>query len=487
MKKHIHIIFFFLFIGSFSQILSAKTISMEDYLKGYLEKSWKLKEDSLNLEKSKAGIEQAEAIDDYTLKSDGGYAYQKGGYQSSYELDHANVLSLGISIDKMFSDTGTIMSLSHDLNDTLSSVKVMGSTSQSDLSKSSLSLSLIQPILKNWMGIQSKLPKKIAAIDLKIKEITYLESIEGRMVEAATMYLDWLYLHRQKTILKDIIAKNTNLLKETTSRFNAGIAEVSDLESAKQNVMLFENTLREVDNAYQGLILNIKRYIEVNEEDIPDDKVFDAVVKISAEHKSQRVLEILQLTKKQLGLSLETKENNLLPDLSLLLSYTLAGYDYQSGSNSASFGKSYSDLMKFGKHEIFLGFQFSLPLGNDKAKGELKALKIDFQKMENTLKDTEESLLLKEKTISDGINIYFKLIKGQEDYVASLEKKEADQKKQYKQGQLGLTEIIRTSIDLSNAKLTLTKYIVQHYKYYYQLLELQDQMMEQYQNLIPKN
>jgi outer membrane protein TolC len=67
------------------------------------------------------------------------------------------------------------------------------------------------------------------------------------MIEGIAAYLDWIYLIQQRKILKSIIDSNLVVLKDTEARVKAGVAENSDLEVAKETVIMFENSLREVE------------------------------------------------------------------------------------------------------------------------------------------------------------------------------------------------------------------------------------------------
>ena len=182
--------------------VQAKVFKMDEFVKSYLEKSVSVKEEKLNLEKSKHTKAKAEGVDDYKLSADTNYTYKKGGTEGSSTIDNTNMYNIIAKIDKAISETGSILSFSHGITYldnkyipstiTISGQSIPMGYSVLERFTPAFTVSLIQPLLKNFMGMQMQMPKKIAAIDEKIKEINYYEALENKMLEAMNLYFDWL-------------------------------------------------------------------------------------------------------------------------------------------------------------------------------------------------------------------------------------------------------------------------------------------------------
>jgi outer membrane protein len=481
-----------LFAGLAAQ---ARTVSFREFVSAYLDKSYQLKMDLQDMKKAEAGTLAAKGIDDIRLSADTGYSYQNRAATGTEALglvntDKASMYSVGAKAEKVITQIGTRVSFSHNLAyiDAKTGNSLMTQFGLSQFSalenvsiqtySTSLSASIIQPILKNYFGLLDRLPKMMAEIQKNIEQIYYQESVEQRMIESISLYLNWLYLYQQKNILQDIITNNQQLFRQTQEQVNAGIAEQADLEVARTTVISFEKSLLQVEEGYENLLKQMNKYLNIGSNDIPDEKILsqEPDVKPGDISPSLRSVQILDLTLKQLKTSLNGKKNSLLPQLDLITSYTLTGGD-------ESFSSAYSKLTD--EQEFFFGFQFQFPLSNNQARGELKQADADYQKMVYQREDTLKNLRIQEQNLRFQIQQQKRILQKQNDYIQSVGKKLADENRQYRQGMLGLREIVRTRNDLSNARLNLTDIIVNYHKLYYQYLELMDRMMEQYSYCIP--
>lgn len=480
------ILFTFILFFSFTSIIGAKTINMDEFLKAYLEKSKALKDEFWNTKKAAGTVKKSTGIDDIRTKLNGGYTYAKGSATPSvYGYDSTAIYGISLSADKVVSETGTRLSVSHglNLNDMKEGYFFTPPTTKTligDMSKygTSVAFSVIQPILKNFLGLQDRFPYISALIAEKMQKIQFEEKLESEMVNGVAMYLNWIYLIQQKRILNENIADNLVVLKDTEARVKAGIAEMSDLEVARENVILIQNTLLEIENAYQIALLNMRKYIAINNEDLPDEKALDKTMDLKAKAiEGIRPIQVLELMKKQYDLILETKKNAILPDLNLIASYKLSGAD-------ESLSSSYRGLKT---SEFFLGFEFILPFFNSAASGDLDETRAEYQKVLEAKIETEKDIRIAEKTLKNSFITYQKLLEEQKKYILSIEKKSKDETKQYKQGILSLREIARTSIDLANARLKLTEYTIKYHNAFYQYLGLMDEIIALYSNCIPEN
>lgn len=462
----------------------AEEISLNRFLKIYLENSSTLKQEWQTLEKIRAGVDKAGAIDDLRLKLTGGYTRKNDAQMGLSTYQTSDILLAEGKIDKVFSVSGTRVSLSHSVNRVSSkdgSLFIPPATLLTPPNYTGynpgLTLAVMQPLLKNFLGLQDRFPALYAKTAEKIQEIQFTEALEKEMIEGIAAYLDWIYLIQQRKILKSIIDSNLVVLKDTEARVKAGVAENSDLEVAKETVIMFENSLREVENAYFGLMLKIQKTVPVKEDDLPEETLLSQVRTL--EEKSMeniRSLQTLSLMEKQMKLLLGIKEDSLMPDLNLILSYKMLG-------NKESLGSAYGDLKT---SELFFGFEFSMPLFNSQARGEVKESRADYLKFMEQYENSKKEILNSEKTLKNSFHTYQNLIQSQRKYIESIERKMKDEDKQYRQGMLSLRELSRTTTDLANARLTLTRYITSYHLYYYQRLGLLDGITEQYAAAIPE-
>lgn len=488
MKKIFLIISIFTFFTA--QNLSAKVIRLNDFIHAYLKHSEKLKQDFQDVKKAEAGKLKAKAVNDIKLGANGGYTYQKGSDTTSLvPTDNSKIFGGGVSADKLISNWGTRLSLSHSLNHIdskfgtsmyTSAIPALATYSgkEMQLYSSSFSLSLIQPLLKNMFGFLDRMPGKIAGLQEKIQQIYYTEGVEKRMIEAITLYFNWLYLTQQQDILKDIITNNNSVLRQTRQKVRAGIAQIADLEVARGNVMVYEKSLIDIERDIVRVQNEMGRYLKLEKTDKPDDTLLEKSPQLPqiAIQNNLRSIQMLDLTLKQLSLVLSQRKNETMPDLSLVATYSLSGAkDSLSGA--------YSNLTT---SEWYAGFQFSLPLFNSGAKGAVKESRAEYQKFLLRRTDTIKQLTIAQKNLKNSLKHQEKMLDKQKEYIRSLLKKRRDEKRQYRQGILSLRETVRTINELSNARLQQTGYVIQFHNLYYQYLELVDQIALQYQSCIPE-
>ncbi|PKL11183.1 MAG: hypothetical protein CVV50_06075, partial [Spirochaetae bacterium HGW-Spirochaetae-6] len=298
------------------------------------------------------------------------------------------------------------------------------------------------------------------------------------MVDATGLYMEWVYLSKQKEILGEIIRNNENLFSQTQEKVNAGIAQVSDLEVARINVIVYQNTLLEIDNGYQNTLRKMQKYLTISSDKTPQLSLLEEEKSVSpVTMVKSRILETMRLLESQLKINLSAKENALLPSFDAIAAYTVSSSE--TGLSSAYSGMKTS--------EFYLGFQFNMPLGNYDARGAAKEVKAEYEKIVLKRLDTEKDLSTNEENLRNTVASYARLVKEQQRYITALNRKLQDENRQYRQGILSLREVTRTSNDLANAKLQLTKYMVDLQNFYYRYQELTDQMLGLYKALIPQS
>ena len=118
----------------------------------------------------------AKAISDWTLGAMGGIAYSEPAIWSSYEPDKTDSYLYEVSLEKLFLTTGTRFKVSH--GNTLSEMAYRGysvsvpmpysvgpRTEESSLPN--ITVSVVQPLLKNAFGLADRFPIKAAELQVR--------------------------------------------------------------------------------------------------------------------------------------------------------------------------------------------------------------------------------------------------------------------------------------------------------------------------------
>ncbi|HOJ50188.1 MAG TPA: TolC family protein [Spirochaetota bacterium] len=459
--------------------LYSKPVKIDEFVKSYIENSYKIKQEKELLNQSLADIMRANAIDDIYLYGNTGYTYSKGGGKDSLiPTEKSNSYSLIAGLSKAFSDTGTRVKVDTSL------VRVNSETGLSMYSAfipqlavfagqektfymNSIKFSVTQPLLKNFFGLVDRYPLEASKLGKDIREIMNEESFEKEITSAISLYLRWLFLSKQIKLVEEIINENRDVFKQAEEMVKSGISSKADLETARVGILMYERTLFEVKKAYETLVEEIKKYYNLSDDDYPAEiEVFDKSISNNYNIDNLRLVKLVDKYISQVSLSLSIAKNKRLPSLDLIGSYTLYG-------SADSLSKSYSNI---STSEFFIGIQLSLPIFDFDVRGEIKKWESEYQRLqlekEKTLKDINTLAI----SLFNSLNNTKIIIDKQREYIKSLEIKLGYQRDQYRQGILPLAEVVRTSSDLSNAKLALTNYIVEYQTTYYNYLDLIDKL-----------
>lgn len=491
MKKLIIAILATVFGFSFASSAQAEVIKLEDFLKAYLQKSYKLKSDFLDVMIAKAQKKSAKGADDVKASLSGGYTDSKSGSAGLYSVDKQKYYSLSATLAKTVTATGTQVSVTHSVNYSKTDIGTSAYSSYIPALASgenittkgysgTVTLEVIQPILKNFFGLLDRLPIKVAALNEKIQRTYYEEYIEEEMASAISSYLTWLYLYRQKILLQSIIRGYQSLLYQTQRKVRAGIAERSDLEASRANVLNYQQQLLTVEISYKKQVLAMGKYMLIKDSFSPDLSILERTILLPAAKVTPnlRTLKVLDLSLQQLKLNLDSSQNSILPTLNLVGSVNLSG----SGDDSVS--KVYNNMKRT---EFYLGFELSLYFSNRSARGARDEASAEYKQMLINIQESQKNLNINEKNLRNTVIKQKEVVAKQKAYIGALERKLVDQTRQYRRGSADLDDIISTRNSLSNARLQLIANIVDYHNYFFQYLGLVDKLSSRYMRFIPKS
>ncbi len=459
-----------------TNFVQAKTVKLNEYINAYMNYSPQIKKSIEDVVAAKGQLQKNKGFNDIILKANGIYSYKKKVTSSILAIDKLKNYSADIGLQKSFSATGTRVGISHQLaySDTnygtnpyasITELNFLNGTN-SQAYTNSITFSVIQPVLKNMFGLLDRYPIQKAELAKKINQV-YLEELkEQKKLEAIITYLNWSALFKQQTILNEIINNNRAVLNQTRRKSKAGVSDIADLEAARSSVLYYENEFNRVQKDYFKVMNEMKKALNLSEKDTPD------LTLLSKKHQASKLkidsklrnLQMLDLSIKQLKLDISAADNSLLPSLDIVGGYTL----YESNKE---LGKSYSNL---GTSEFYAGFQFSMPLGGNSEKGNKKSVNANYKKVLIDRFETQKDLRKIQDNLLYELAKQDQIVKKQQAYINSLFRKYNDERKQYRQGRKGLTDIVRTSNELSNARLKRTLDQITYQQYYFQYLELVD-------------
>ncbi len=237
-----------------------------------------------------------------------------------------------------------------------------------------------QPLLKNAGPTNTLIRLRLARTGKKIADARFRSEVNLRTADAIRAYLQLGAALRMVEIERQGVQAAESLLSDTQKQFAAG--KIDSTETGRVQSILFARKDR-LSIAEQKALENqvsLRRLIVKNSAQFDDPALMEPIEifipePAASKDAAQSLPGLLAIAKKnrpefEAVKELETKEaqrfdyakNQLKPELNLI-----AGYGYRGTATSVS--TSWDRLSNLNRHEWVAGLEFSLPLGNHEAKG----------------------------------------------------------------------------------------------------------------------
>jgi len=281
-------------------------------------------------------------------------------------------------------------------------------------SNATLSLSVVQPLLKGAGIGYNRSIMQIARLDSDIAMHEFTRQSESHLLEITRTY--WaLYAARvtylQKARVVDDTARVTDELR-ARQKMDAGPSQLFRAESAlasrRSDLVRSEAAVRNAQDRLRALTNDPTLLTSPNAELIPGDRLvlsstaFDpqAAARAALDTRPEINQAFLQLRAATLRENMQ--RNEVLPELNLVLQGTLGGLD------DGTYGTAYARQYNTGAPGFGAGFVFSIPLGNNVAKARLERRRLELRQQLDQLRTTIETVLLEVKISSREVSTAFR-------------------------------------------------------------------------------
>jgi outer membrane protein TolC len=339
---------------------------------------------------------------------------------------------------------------------------------------STLTLSISQPLLKNFGTLATKKDIYIAANEYRKNDLGLKQALINLVYQVEEAYWNLVYAHQNLDAKKQSLLRARDLLIQNEKKVRVGAAARIDILEAKAEVASYESQLLEAEKniltAEEQLkkILNISQSAEVI---VPMDSPrirsmaldFNAFLQEALDSRPDILQARIELESH--NIRVKHARNQMLPDLQLTASYYTTGrggdqliFDPDSSPfdlNRPVIGVISKDVMDALEEVVSnlyrnysIGLRLSVPLGRAQEKARLAQARIDLkrallnlQKVENTifselkqaLKELEanrklvesnqialelqaQKLKAEEKKLSVGMSTNYQVLNYQRDY-----------------------------------------------------------------------
>lgn len=474
-----------LILTSLSSGVPAQQLGLDNFILTILKNNPGVQKILADKEIAISTLESSKGIDDAVISSSITTSRTEPNQIIGYEATESNDTRLSLSYDKIFSNTGTRLSLGYinqytDRNPALSSLGT-------DYYQPSVTLRLTQPLLKNAGGIQDRLNIELNELNVKLTGLNSQENLENYITQLATLYIDWYLAERELIISNDVYQQSIAQEKLTQTKVRRQVSEAYELLRAQETREDNYSRWQQAKGRYAGLTQQIKYQMNLAKHTDPStlspvnpgkSRLLTDSQELSTyqdylENKS-RLKEILEALQQQQVILLDAKNNALSSDLNLSLGYTRHGVDSTlSEAHDSSFNKDDYSIM----------LEYKYPLGNNTAAGNYRAQLAQKRQVKS---DTQQRLIDAKANLA---NLYEQskqldiAIKSTDRKIALAGRKLKKENQLYKIGQMDLFELLKDQTSQLESRLNRERLYTQNLILQLKIGELLDQNLSAYASL----
>ncbi len=271
-----------------------------------------------------------------------------------------------------------------------------------DSSSGSASISLTQPLLKNFWIDSTRLNIRVAKNRVKYSELALKQTIMSTATGVEQAYYNLIYAREFVKVQEKAVEQAEQLVAENKKRVEVGaLAPLDEKQAASQaastqaDLIAARNSLAVAENNFKALIDD--NYSGWEGIAVEPTIVLTAPIRVFDRQNSwskglmQRP-DMLQakLDLERQGITLKYNYNQLFPELDLVGSY---GHN-ASGAGIREFSDALDEIRDGSRPSYSYGAQITFPLGNTGARATYRQGKLTLEQLKLTLKKLEQTIMV---------------------------------------------------------------------------------------------
>jgi outer membrane protein TolC len=383
-----------------------RKVSLDDCIQGALEKNLDLRIARYNPPMALTDLQAAYAgyNPNFTVAGAHNYSMSGGGFNPSI----GSVPSTTADENTFNSSLGglTPWGLNYSLKGNASETYGRGAegsvSAPFDTSSGSTSISLSQPLLKNFWIDQTRLNIKVAKNRIKYSDLALKQTIMGTATTVEQAYYDLIYARENVTVQEKAVELAAQLVTENKKRVEVGSLAPLDekqaeaqaassratLIAARGALIMQENTLKQLitDNYSAMEPVDLQPTAPLS----APVQVFDRQISWSKGLAERPDLLQAKLDIERQGFTLKYNFNQLFPELDLVGSYGHSA----GGSGISEFSQALDQMAEGSRPFYSYGAQMTFPVGNTGARATYKKSKLTMEQYLLTLKKLEQTIMI---------------------------------------------------------------------------------------------
>jgi outer membrane protein len=385
---------------------AVRKVSLEDCVQGALEKNLDLRIARYEPPKSLSDLQAAYAgyNPNFTVGGQHNYSMSGGGFNPTIgsvpsTTTDENAFNGGLA---GLTPWGLNYSLKGNSSESYGTGSQGSLTAPFDTSFSSASISLSQPLLKNFWIDQTRLNIRVGKNLLKYSELGLKQSIMSVVTTVEQAYYDLIYARENVTVQEKAVQLATQLVVENKTRVRVGSMAPLDEQQAEAQAASSEaaliaarNTLAVQQNTVKQLITDnyaLSAPVELQPAAPLSAplQVFDRQISWSKGLTERPDVLQAKLDIERQGVTLKYNYNQLFPELDLVGSYGQTG----GGSGISEFNQSLYQVQEGSRPFYSYGAQLTFPIGNTGARATYKKSKLVMEQYVLALKKLEQTVMV---------------------------------------------------------------------------------------------
>jgi len=426
-------------------------------------------------------LEASLGIDDAILSSSLNLSHSEPNGVIGSEPTESDDTRLNLSYDRLFSGSGTRLSVSYGNQYTDRNPALVSYGNR--YYQPSFSVRLTQPLLKNVGGIQDRLNIKLNQLNHKLALLSSQENLESYITQLANLYNDWYLASRELAISKEVYQQSIEQEKLTRTKVKRQVSESYELLRVQETREDYFSRWQQAKGRFEGLSHKVQYQMNLNNQVsidklIPrnpkDSQLLAAITEDGKAKdylsKNSRLKNILDNLQEQQLILLNAKDNSRKSDLNLSLGYTKHGID-------SGFSDAHSNM---DKNDYTLMLEYKYPLGNRRAKGNYQVQRVRKRQVEADVKqrliDAESNL----KNLQIQASQLIIALQSTNRKIQFATKKLKKEQRLYRIGKLDLFELLRDQTTQLESRLNRERLYTQLYTLRLSIGELLDQNIKPY-------
>ena len=385
-----------------------RTLSLEDCIQGALEKNLDLRIARYEPPKALTDLQAAYAGYNPTFTFNPTHVYSKGGGGFN---PNVNAFIAGKTTDENLFNSGleglTPWGLKYGLKGDISESygrvgQDDGTTIPFDSSSGSASISLSQPLLKNFWIDQTRFNIQVGKNQVKYSELTLKQTIMNVVTTVEQAYYDLIYARENVTVHEKAVELATQLVVENKKRVEVGALAPLDEKQAeaqaaamRANLIAARSTLDVQQNAVKHLVTDDYAAMEPVEL-LPAAPlsapvhVFDRQISWSKGLTERPDLLQAKLDIQRQGVTLKYTYNQLFPQLDVVGGYGRGA----GGAGISEYSQAFSQIAQGTQPSHYYGAQLTFPVGNTGARANYRKSKLTMEQYMLNLKKLEQTIMI---------------------------------------------------------------------------------------------